>query len=71
VKLFVRNAHYHIISPFSQTGFLVIQTHKQLWGSLLWERLDEMPLDQKMIILFVLMKTLAILTIIEILVFKK
>lgn len=53
-------------------GFAVtVKTHKVFWGKTFWKTWEDLPLDHKLAWLLVINHTIAILTLIEILVFKK
>ncbi len=47
-----------------------IQTHKLLWGRLVWERWEGLSLENKILCFLVVNNFIAIITVIEILIFK-
>lgn len=59
----IRQFHREYIAP-------AIAIHRKLWTTLLWERWDPLPLDEKLIWLFFAGNTLAIFILIEFLFLK-
>lgn len=47
-----------------------IHIHKLLWGRLVWERWDALSLENKILCFLVINNCIAIITVIEILIFK-
>jgi len=60
-----------IFSFFIRSLGFIIKTHKQFWGSMVWETWGQLTLTEKLVWFFFLNQTIAIITIIEILLLKK
>lgn len=56
------------IQAFIRSWFVA---HKLLWGRLVWERWDALSLENKILCLLVVNNLIAIITVIELLLFKK
>jgi len=60
-----------IFSFFMTSCSVIIDTHKQFWGSMVKETWGRLTLMEKIIWFFFLNQTIAIITIIEIILLKK